>query len=211
MKVIAYIRVSTDNQELGLEVQRTRIAAYCVAHDLELIEVYVDDGFSAKNLERPGIKLALAALETVDGLVVYKLDRLTRSIRDLGQLIEEQFQKRKLMSVCDHVDTRTASGKLLLNILMSVAQWERETIGERTREALAALKASGVKLGNQYSEDASEGLLTQVESMVMQGYSLRNICSALNVSAHRPNRSKRWNPSVVAEIIKRNDIKRVAT
>jgi DNA invertase Pin-like site-specific DNA recombinase len=111
--------------------------------------VIEDAGLSAKTLDRPGLQTALAMLKTgqAAGLVIAKLDRLTRSVRDLGALIEGPFAagKAALLSVSEQIDTRTAGGRLVLNILGSVSQWEREVIGERTAAALQHKKtrASG--------------------------------------------------------------------
>ena len=80
-------------------------------------------------------------------MVVAKLDRLTRSVRDLGALIEGPFAKAALLSVGEQIDTRSAGGRLVLHVLGSVAQWERETIGERVTAALAHLKAQGRRAG----------------------------------------------------------------
>lgn len=149
------MRVSTEGQAqegLSLETQRARLEAYCVAMDLELLDVVTDE-MSARSLNRPGIQRVLKQLEQgeADALVIAKLDRLTRSVRDLGTLVENYFSEGKpwsLLSVGDSIDTRTASGRLVLNVLGSVSQWEREAIGERTREALATVRAQGFRLGN---------------------------------------------------------------
>lgn len=85
-----------------------------------------------------------------DGLLVAKLDRLTRSVVDLGRLIVNYFDERagmQLFSVADSIDTQKAAGRLVLNVLMSVAQWERETIVERTRDALGHKKSKGERVG----------------------------------------------------------------
>ena len=115
------------------------------------MEIVCDDGYSAKSLDRPGIKRALAMLteKRVNAIVVVKLDRLTRSVKDLGFLCDTYFREgmpHSLLSVSDAIDTRSASGKLMLNVLMSVAQWEREAISERTQEAMNELKRRGVRL-----------------------------------------------------------------
>ena len=141
-RVIGYARVSTDRQIEGvsLDAQQAKIEQYAALYDLELIDVIIDAGASAKTLERPGLQEALDKLKAgeADGLLVSKLDRLTRSVVDLGSLIEGVFGKYTLMSVGDQVDTSTAAGRLVLNVLMSVSQWEREAIGERTRAAITA-------------------------------------------------------------------------
>ena len=151
MRVIGYIRVSTDEQAkdgVSLKVQRGKIEAYCKLYDLTLVDVLVDDGQSGKNLRRVGIQTALGMLRQgfAAGLVVAKLDRLSRSVGDWDTLIDDYFGERagkQLFSVGDSIDTRTAAGRLVLNVLMSVVQWEREAIAERTRDGMADLGATG--------------------------------------------------------------------
>ena len=154
MQVIGYIRVSTAKQGksgLSLEAQELKIRQYCELYDFDLVDVIVDSGSSAKTLDRPGIQSAISLLKSgaVDGLVVTKLDRLTRSIKDLNVLIEEVFNKSGLISVTDQVNTQTPSGRLILNILMSVSQWEREEIGARTSVALKVKKSKGQYTGGK--------------------------------------------------------------
>src|SRR3954468_11614111 len=138
-KTIAYLRVSTDKQAdrgVSLDAQRAKVNAYAELYDLELADVIVDAGESAKSLDRPGLQRALAMLKAGDAeaLLVVKLDRLTRSVVDLGSLVERYFApgKAALLSVGEQIDTRSAAGRLVLNVLASVSQWEREAIGERT-------------------------------------------------------------------------------
>jgi len=151
-RAIGYARVSTrDQADKGhsLEAQRAKIEAYAGLYDMALADVVVDDGYSGKSLERPGMKrvLDLIRRRTVDVVVVAKLDRITRSVRDLGELIERfQASGVEFASVADNIDTTTASGRLVLNVMGSVAQWERETIGERTADALAHLRANGKRV-----------------------------------------------------------------
>src|SRR5256885_12778554 len=155
MRVIGYIRVSTDEQAtngVSLAAQEQKVRAYCALYDLELVELIHDPGASAKTLDREGLSRALAALDRgeVDGLVVAKLDRLTRSVVDMATLVNEYFGERagkSLFSVADAIDTRTAAGRMVLNILVSVSQWERETIGERTRDALRHQRTVGEVYG----------------------------------------------------------------
>ena len=148
-KAIGYTRVSPRDQaasSVSLVSQRMKIEAYAVLHDLELVEVIEDAGFSAKSLDRPGMAELLRLIRgcNVGVVIVAKLDRITRSVRDLGELIE-LFQRSgvEFASVADHIDTSTASGRLVLNVMGSVSQWEREAIGERTSEALAVMRSNG--------------------------------------------------------------------
>ena len=154
-RVVGYVRVSHEEQArhgVSLEVQRSKLMAYAQAMDLDLVEVFSDEGASAKNLKRPGIQAALAAMHEgrADGLLVCKLDRLTRSLMDLHKLLASHFGEKagkSLISLGESIDTRSASGRMLINLLMTVAEWEREIIGERTRDALQFRKRQGVQLG----------------------------------------------------------------
>jgi len=156
-RAIAYLRVSTDKQAdegASLDAQRAKVAAFAALYDLELVCIEVDAGASAKSLDRPGLGRALAALRSrqADALLVVKLDRLTRSVRDLGELLDGYFGAGKpwaLLSVADQIDTRTAAGRMVLNILTSVAQWEREAIGERTAAVMGHKAACGEYTGGQ--------------------------------------------------------------
>jgi site-specific DNA recombinase len=146
-RVIGYVRVSPRPTETGLsiEAQTSQIRTYAKLYNLELVELIVDDRESAKTIERPGLARAFALIDAgeADGILVAKLDRLTRSVRDLGDLLDRRFRRAALLSVAEQVDTSNPSGRLVLNVLVSVAQWEREAISERTAAALAAKAARG--------------------------------------------------------------------
>jgi len=155
--VAGYTRVSLEEQaSLGfsLDAQEKKIRGYCDLYDLNLVHIYSDPGASGKDLNRPGIQSVLTLLrrrkDGIGGVVVAKLDRLTRSIRDCAQLIEEHFgekREKRLFSVEESIDTRKASGRMVLNMIMTVAQWEREVIAERTKDALQAKIAKGERVG----------------------------------------------------------------
>ena len=147
-KAVGYIRVSTQEQAqegMSLEAQEERIRAYCTAKGWDLLRVYEDAGLSGKNLDRPGVQSLISDLESdgVDVVVVLKLDRLTRSVRDLGALIEDLFKGRALATVQEGLDTSTASGEFVLNMLGAVAQWERKAVGERTATVLRYKREKG--------------------------------------------------------------------
>jgi DNA invertase Pin-like site-specific DNA recombinase len=148
-RVIGYVRVSTDKQEQSPEAQRQRLEAYAVAMELNLLDIAYETKSAKTIADRPVLLAALARLSAgeAEGLLVTKLDRLTRSIRDLGVLLEDHFSKFQLLSVGDSIDTRSASGRLTLNVLISVSQWEREAIGERTKAGMEVLKQQGVSIG----------------------------------------------------------------
>lgn len=173
-RTVAYLRVSTDKQAdrgVSLDAQRAKVAAYAELYDLELVEVIVDAGVSAKTLDRPGLDRALGMLKAgkAEALLVVKLDRLTRSVRDLGELVERHFApgKAALLSVGEQIDTRSAAGRLVLNVLASVSQWEREAIGERTAAAMQHKAACGEFTGGEApygSAIGEDGMLVIVEA-----------------------------------------------
>jgi len=142
-RAVAYLRVSTEKQAdkgVSLEAQAANVRAYAQLYELELVDVVVDAGASAKTLDRPGLQKALEMFRSgqAEAFLVAKLDRLTRSVVHLGQLVEDFFADGKwaLLSVGEQIDTRSAAGRLVLNVLASVSQWEREAIGERTSAAM---------------------------------------------------------------------------
>lgn len=227
-RVLAYVRVSSEKQAdegLSLETQREKLRAYAFAMDLDIVDHHADEGVSAKNLKRPGLQTALQRLERGDaeGMVVVKLDRLTRSVKDLGWLIEpERFgEEWTLLSVNDSIDTRSASGRLVLNILSSVSQWEREATAERTREVLSYLKSQGVTLGAapfglRHSENTDENnrriieqdqeeleTVSEIQRLRDEGLALRAIAQELNVQGRRTKRGKRWYASSVRYVLQR--------
>lgn len=156
MRVVGYTRVSTREQArdgLSLFVQREKLELYCKLHGHELVDVIEDPGESAKSLDRPGLDRVQAMLRgrQVDGLLIAKLDRLTRRLRDWSDLVDEHFSEKKgarLMSIQDHINTDTASGRMMLNLLMTVAQWEIEVISERTTEELTYKRQNNERCGS---------------------------------------------------------------
>ena len=153
MRVIGYVRVSSDEQResrAGLDAQRAAIAAECERRGWQLVDVLEDAGYSAKDLKRPAVQAALEVLEErrADGLVVAKLDRLSRSMLDFTAVMAKaQRQGWALVALDCAVDTTTPAGEAMAHVLATFAQFERRLIGQRTREALAAKRAQGVRLG----------------------------------------------------------------
>lgn len=218
-KVVGYIRVSTDKQAdhgISLDAQRAKIQAYAVAMDLDLVGIIEDAGASAKTLDRPGLRAALSMLDKgkAEALLVVKLDRLTRSVRDLGDLVERYFATRcSLLSMSDAIDTRTAAGRLVLNVLTSVAQWEREATGERTRDALAHKASKGEFCGGQapygfsvengllVRNDAEQGVLSVVAELKASGLSLRAIAAELDRAGIRARTGKTFAATQIARMV----------
>ncbi len=155
-----YTRKSTteglDQDFNSLDAQRESGAAYISSQRGEgWIEVethYDDGGFTGGNMERPALKRLMADIEAgkIDCVIVYKVDRLSRSLTDFSRIME-QFDKADVsfVSVTQQFNTTSSMGRLTLNILLSFAQFEREIIGERTRDKMAAARRKGKYLGGR--------------------------------------------------------------
>jgi site-specific DNA recombinase len=155
-RAIGYVRVSTDEQAregISIEAQEDRITALATAKGWSLVEIIKDAGYSGKNLNRPGAKGLVDACQqgSVDVVIVFKVDRLTRRQRDLWQLLEEVFEANGVgfVSVTEAFDTTTAAGKAFLGMIGVFAQLERDLVSERTREALIHKKTKGEWVGRQ--------------------------------------------------------------
>ena len=221
-RAVAYLRVSTDKQADGgvsLDAQRAKVEAYASLYDIEMVEVIVDAGESAKTLDRPGLQRALGMLKRreADALLVVKLDRLTRSVRDLGDLIEGAFApgRAELLSVSEQIDTRSAGGRMVLTILATVSEWERRVIGERTSAALQHKRSIGeytggvAPYGHRLAVDGvhvldvpeEQATLACVSKLRAAGYSLRRIAAEL-ARAGVVNRSGRpFGPQSIAGML----------
>lgn len=137
MKAALYMRVSTHEQvdNYSIESQQERMEAFCKAKGWTVYDNYIDPGYSGSNMDRPALQRLLSDLDDIDVVVVYKLDRLSRSQRDTLELIEDYFLKNNVefVSITETLDTSTPFGKAMIGILSVFAQLERETIAERMR------------------------------------------------------------------------------
>jgi site-specific DNA recombinase len=221
MRAIGYVRVSTEKQAdfgVSLEAQTDKIRAMAVVHGAELVEIIVDAGESAKSLGRPGMErlLDLVDRRAVDTVIVAKLDRLTRSVRDLSDLLE-RFNRAdvSLVSVNESLDTRSAAGRLVLNIMTAVSAWEREAIGERTRDALHHKRARGERVGElpfgytlggdgvHIAPDAAEQTIVETaRELRSRGCTHRGIAAELNQRGYRTRRGGAWKFQYVSGLLK---------
>jgi DNA invertase Pin-like site-specific DNA recombinase len=158
LRCAVYTRKSTEDgleQEFNsLHAQREACEAYILSQRHEgwtLVETHYDDGgFSGGNMERPGLRALLEDVERglVDVIVVYKVDRLTRSLADFAKIVEQlDARQASFVSVTQAFNTTTSMGRLTLNVLLSFAQFEREVTGERIRDKIAASKKKGLWMG----------------------------------------------------------------
>ena len=160
LRCAVYSRVSTDERldqaYNSLHAQRDACEAYVASQRAEgwllVRDRYDDGGFSGGTLERPALQLLLRYIQAdlVDVIVVYKIDRLSRSLMDFAKLVEVMDAHGvTFVSVTQSFNTTTSMGRLTLNILLSFAQFEREVIGERIRDKFAASRARGMWMGGK--------------------------------------------------------------
>lgn len=149
--VVGYVRVSTDRQAKegqSLKAQEDSICSFAAAHGLKVDRIYRENGASGKDTERQELARLRSDLDKIDVVIVYRFDRISRSVVDLYGLLEEfQVAGVAFQSVNEGVDTGSAIGKFVMNILAGLAQMERELIGERTRDTLAKMQAAGKHVG----------------------------------------------------------------
>ena len=204
--MIGYLRVSTEEQAnsgLGLEAQRDCIQRYADAHGWDVLW-YVDEGLSAKSLDRPQLQAALARVHVtpkrrdVDGIVVAKLDRLSRSVHDFSGILKlAAARKWALVAIDLGVDTSTPTGRLVANVMMSVAEWEREVIGERTSAAMQAAKRAGKHMGRVSVLPAATGARLLA---LRAAHTLAATAYTLNAEGLTTATGKPWTGNAVAKV-----------
>lgn len=216
MMTLAYIRTSTEDQTLSLDAQRAKVDAMATMRDLTVDE-YIVEQESAKTLDRTGVQrlLALVKAGQVSVVLIAKLDRLTRSVRDLGDIVA-LFQKHgvTLISVAEMLDLSTATGRMIVNILATLAQWEREQISERTATVLRHKKATGAAYTRitpyGYERDGERLLAIEAEQAIVRrifswssaGISLLTIARKLNGAGVTCKRGGSWHASTVRAILR---------
>ena len=231
-KAIAYTRVSTSEQtinELSLEAQRCEVIAQAERSGVTIVRILTDKDESASTLNRPAMSELLTQIESgrVDAVIISKLDRITRRIKDFMSLLQRMRKARRagggkgidLISSAESLDTGSATGQIVINIMDSVSQWDREVIGERTSAVLQDLKAQGKSTGNpNYGFEAGEdgklieneqeqAVLQRVAELRAQGKSWAIVASTLTGAGVRTRRGTAFSRQGLSKIAKRAGIK----
>ncbi len=222
MKVaIGYIRVSTPGQAdegISLDAQRAKLYAWALLNDYELLAVLEDAGISGKRADnRPGLQEALdLACQHQAPLVVYSLSRMARSTRDALEILDRLREcGADLVSITEQLDTTTAAGKMVFRLLAVLAEFERDLVSERTKAAMAHLKAQGKCCGQvpygwlkMPNGDLVENKGEQVWLQLMcaradEGKSLHTIAAELN-GMRIPTKTGKgiWHPKTISTILK---------
>jgi DNA invertase Pin-like site-specific DNA recombinase len=188
---IGYARVSTEEQNLRLQLDALR-AAGC---DL----IFRDDGISSIARERPGLNRALKRLKPGDVLVVWKLDRLGRSLTHLIAMTSELRDAGiGFESLRDSIDTTSAGGRFYFHMLAALAEFEREMIVERTKAGIAAAKRAGVRVGRP--PKLSPKQIEQARGEIAAGATVETTAQGLGVSATTLARSLVRKPPPTTEL-----------
>ena len=175
--LVGYARVSKNEQELNLQLDALEKAG-CAK------EMIFADKTSGSKAERPGLDKCLANLKPGDTLLVWRLDRLGRSMSHLVSLVEDlRLKGIRFKSICDGaIDTTTASGELIFNIFSSLAQFERRLIQERTNAGLSAARARGRQGGRKKVEASNPKVIMAKNMHKDHGMSTDDICKTLKIS-----------------------------
>ncbi|WP_313352860.1 recombinase family protein [Paracoccus sp. (in: a-proteobacteria)] len=174
--IIGYARVSTDDQRLDLQLSALKEAG--------CDRTFQDHGATGSNMDRPGLEAAIKALRPGDTLVVWRLDRLGRSLTDLVQFIDELGAKGcDFRSLNEAVDTSTSGGRLIFHIMAAFAEFERNLISERTKAGLDAARRRGSRLGRPPKELSAHQIETAFKCLHVRGQRIEEIAARYRVSS----------------------------
>lgn len=204
MRAIGYCRVSTAEQGdsgAGLEAQEATIRAEAKRRGWDLLDVRSDVASGKSLRHRTQLATTLADLRDhrADALIVAKLDRLSRSVLDFARVMETAHLQDWSLVVLDlGVDTTSTNGKLIAHIMIALAQWERELIGDRTRTALRAVRARGTRLGRPSGVDPSTVQMIRV--LRGSGLSWQKVADALTREGVATAQGGTWHAATVRKI-----------
>ena len=217
-RVAIYARVSTQEQaENGnsLEFQIDKLKAYCQLHEYKIVGEYVDAGVSGAKSERPALNKLKKDIDKIDIVLIYKLDRLSRSIKDTMYLIEDLFKPNNvnLISLSENFDTSQAMGMATIGMLSTFAQLERETIKERMIAGKIQAVKSGKNInripfgyikkdGKIYKDEKTKDCVKFIFDRILEKKSLTEIVSILEMSEY--NKLRKWNFTAISRMVKNN-------
>lgn len=219
MRVALYPRVSGHEQEDNYSIpeQIKRMKAYCEARGWMVYKIYTDSGFSGSNLERPGLQLLIkdAEKQKIDMVLVYKLDRLSRSQKDTLYLIEDVFDKHNVFftSITENFDTSTPTGKAFLGILAVFAQFEREQIRERTMIGKDSRAKEGkwhgskwIPIGYNYTDgelipnDYEAMQINDIADLILDGIPIRTIATLVTEKGYK-HKYGEWEAKTIKRVL----------
>jgi len=218
MRAALYVRVSTEDQAkegYSLDAQTEKLVAYCGFKEWTISDIYRDEGYSGRNINRPEYKRMMEEHETWDKLVVLKMDRIHRNSVNFTLMMDIlRKRKKEFCSTMEKYDTETATGRFAMDIIQRIAQLESEQIGERVKFGMTVKAKHGTGCmgsGHPYGYVYERGSLIVVEyeaavvkdiyAMYSDGRSLREIADSLNNSFIQPKKSGKWSHQSVSKIL----------
>lgn len=220
MRVALYVRVSTDEQAkegFSIPAQKERLRAFCQSQGWDIVNEYIEEGFSAKDTNRPKMQTMLKDIKkgTCDMVLVYKLDRLTRSVLDLYNLLQVfDSNNVSFRSSTEVYDTSTAMGRLFITLVAALAQWERENLAERVIFGMEQMIDEGKKPGGHspygysFDKDFNCTIIEHEAEMVkyifklyMDGFGFHSIKNRLNELNIKPRLALEWNHNTIRDIL----------
>ncbi len=222
LRLAGYGRVSTAGQAdngISLDEQDRRIRQYAEAHGAALVAVEMDRGLSGRTTRRPGLQRILDLLKggDADGVVVARLDRLSRSLKDAADLFARaQLEGWQIHSLNENLDTSSPSGRFVCHVLAAMAQWEREMASERTKAALGEIRRQGRRVsgkprfgyafrGERVVEVPEEfAVLRRLQKLQAEGLGAKAIATRMNDAKDCNPRTRRpWHHGTVRDILLR--------
>lgn len=219
MTVGIYIRVSTEeqaNEGYSISAQRERLKAFCIAQNWNEHKFYVDEGISGRSTNRPQFKKIMNDIEAghINVLLVYRLDRLTRSVRDLHKILDhlEKFNC-VFRSATEIYDTSTAMGRMFITIVAAIAEWESANLGERVKmgqiekahqKEWAAQAPYGFYKDEKHKLHQHKEEIEAVKLMVQkvrEGFSFRQLALYMDSTKYKPRRGYKWHIRTLMELM----------
>ena len=218
-KAAIYTRVSTEDQAkegFSLDAQIEKLRSYCKARDWEIAGEYIDDGYSGRNVKRPAYNKMIEEINKWDALLVIKMDRIHRNSKNFMMMMEYlKKEGKEFVSMTESLDTSTAMGRFVMDIIQRIAQLESEQIGERVYIGMEQkAKTNGGILGFNipYGYDYINGklIINQNESEnvknifqnYLNGISMKKIAGELNYKSVPTKLNKKWGIQTVSLILK---------
>lgn len=218
MKVIGYVRVSTESQAregVSIEAQKAKIAQWCELNDAELVAIYEDAGLSGATMKREGLAQAIKATGKGYVMCCYSISRIARSTKDMLTIADTLDKKgADLVSITEKIETNTASGRMVFRMLSVLQEYEREQVGERTAMALRHKKNTNKVYGptpmgfqrcgsDLVADEAEAQVVGYIVQQRQRGETFANIANTMNARGIVGKRGGKWFPSTVRYIVQR--------
>lgn len=217
-KVAIYARVSTEDQAkegFSLDNQLEKLRSYCKARGWKIVGEYVDDGYSGRDIKRPAYQKMMEDIDKWDVLLVMKMDRIHRNSKNFMLMMEQLRQKNKeFVSMTESLDTSTAMGRFVMDIIQRIAQLESEQIGERVYDGMRQKAKQGVGLlgspapyGYRYENGKLVGIKEELDNvkeiykMYLEGKSLQEIVDWFNEKGIKGKKGGKWDKKTISRIL----------